>query len=312
MSLVSEAARDGATLSIQHLNAGSLSPASDHDPLPRDACAGPARSLTTNWRPPLPSAASNGEPLRTWLRENWYDDRHASLGYGEARRAMYARIDAREDGRVYGVYSGFSQPAADVTFLDPINAEHTVPQSWFGSAEPMRSDLHHLFPTHKGVNAARGTKPFGEIIDTETDRWFACPRRASCRSSRAFPTRRPSSMPRTLATSSSRRRPRRATQCAPSSTSTRCTQAEAGPSRNRGGWLAGAARLARSRPPGRPRAPAERPHRGGATQPKPVRRSPGDCLPGMGPSVLTRRPGRARCRVGARLDTWHREGRDEG
>jgi endonuclease I len=86
---------------------------------------------------------------------------------------MYSRIDAREDGRVHGVCSGFSQPAADVTFLDPINAEHTVPQSWFGSAEPMRSDIHHLFPTHKDVNAARSAKPFGEVTDSQTDRWYA-------------------------------------------------------------------------------------------------------------------------------------------
>ena len=174
-ALISEAAREGATLSIQHVNAGRLSQASDHDPyvvaLAPDQGEDPPPP--THGDPPLPPSDLAGEPLRTWLRENWPNGRHASLGYNDARRAMYSRIDARDDGRVYGVYSGFSQPAADVTFLDPINAEHTVPQSWFGSAEPMRSDIHHLFPTHKDVNAARSSKPFGEVADTQTDRWFA-------------------------------------------------------------------------------------------------------------------------------------------
>ena len=144
---------------------------------------------------------------------------------------MYARIDAREDGRVYGVYSGFSQPAADVTFLDPINAEHTVPQSWFGSAEPMRSDIHHLFPTHKDVNAARSSKPFGEVTDSQTDRWYATDRggRAAGRDAHSDASRR-SASPRTIATSSNRPRRRRATRRGRSSTSTRCIRAGVEPS----------------------------------------------------------------------------------
>jgi hypothetical protein len=174
-ALVSEAARDGAALLIRHINAGRRGQASDHDPYIVALASGQGGGLlpSNTGKPPIPPTDLVGEPLRTWLRKNWHNNRHASLGYNDARRAMYARIDVREDGRIYGVYSGFSQPAADVTFLDPINAEHTVPQSWFGSAEPMRSDIHHLFPTHKDVNAARGSKPFGEVTDSQTDRWYA-------------------------------------------------------------------------------------------------------------------------------------------
>lgn len=128
--------------------------------------------VTTAPTEPVPPADLTGGDLRVWLKANWYDGRHGTLGYNAARRAMYSMIDVAADGRVYGVYSGFSQPAADVTFLDPINAEHTVPQSWFGRGDPMRSDIHHLFPTHKKVNEARGSDPFGEIEDTATAKWY--------------------------------------------------------------------------------------------------------------------------------------------
>jgi endonuclease I len=36
----------------------------------------------------------------------------------------------------------------------------------------MRSDIHHLFPTHMDANAARGSDPFGEIDDATTENWF--------------------------------------------------------------------------------------------------------------------------------------------
>jgi hypothetical protein len=121
---------------------------------------------------PVPPQSLAGEALRTWLKANWYADRHRNLGYDAARRALFTSIDVAPDGRVYGVYSGFSRPAADTTFLDPINTEHTVPQSYFGRGDPMRSDLHHLFPTHKDANSARGSDPFGEIPDEATARWF--------------------------------------------------------------------------------------------------------------------------------------------
>jgi endonuclease I len=85
---------------------------------------------------------------------------------------MYSYIDIASDGRVYGVYSGFSQAGRETTFLNPINAEHTVPQSWFNKRSPMRSDIHILFPTHKDVNSARGSLPFGDINDDQTDKWY--------------------------------------------------------------------------------------------------------------------------------------------
>lgn len=118
-----------------------------------------------------PPSNLSGQSLRTWLKSNWYDSYHNTLGYNTARSAMYSYIDS-EGGTVYCVYTGYSQAAANTTYLNPINAEHTVPQSWFNSSEPMRSDIHHLYPTHGSVNSARSNYPFNEINDASTDTWY--------------------------------------------------------------------------------------------------------------------------------------------
>ena len=81
---------------------------------------------------PTPPTDLSGQELRDWLRENWYLPWHNDLGYGPARTAMFGTID-NEGGLLECVYSGFTQPAEMVTFPDPINTEHTVPQSFFNS-----------------------------------------------------------------------------------------------------------------------------------------------------------------------------------
>jgi hypothetical protein len=84
---------------------------------------------------------------------------------------MYGYID-NNGGQIYCVYTGFYQAASVTSFPNPINTEHTIPQSFFGSLEPMKSDIHHLFPTHMDANTARGNLPVGEVIDSQTDSWF--------------------------------------------------------------------------------------------------------------------------------------------
>lgn len=42
------------------------------------------------------------------------------------------------------------------------NKEHTVPQSWFGEATPMRSDAFHVYPTDIKMNSVRSNYPYGE------------------------------------------------------------------------------------------------------------------------------------------------------
>lgn len=46
---------------------------------------------------------------------------------------------------------------------DCYNREHIVPQSFFGSASPMVSDIHHIPPTDGKVNGMRSNNPFGVV-----------------------------------------------------------------------------------------------------------------------------------------------------
>lgn len=120
----------------------------------------------------VPPRNLSGVELRHWLKQKWYQGKHKALGYSQARRFMYSAIDKDSDGNVTGVYTGITQAGRNTSFLDPINAEHTIPQSWFGKKKPMKSDIHHLFPTHKKANSSRGSLPFGEIDDNVTDKWY--------------------------------------------------------------------------------------------------------------------------------------------
>ena len=116
-----------------------------------------------------PSGQHN-ETLRTWLKANLYDGYHSNLGYNLARQEMYSYTD-ESGGQIECIYSGFKQAAAFTTFPNPINAEHLVPQSFFGSVDPMRSDIHVLRPSHGDVNTARGVLPFGEV-NNATATWY--------------------------------------------------------------------------------------------------------------------------------------------
>ncbi|NNE56284.1 MAG: hypothetical protein HKN32_09705 [Flavobacteriales bacterium] len=117
-----------------------------------------------------PPAELYGEGLRAWLKVNTYDPVFDDQGYNGIRIAMYSYID-EVGGQVECVYSGFQQPAAAVTFLNPINAEHIIPQSWFGSASPMRSDIFNLRPSHESANSSRSNYPFGEVDDASAQ-WY--------------------------------------------------------------------------------------------------------------------------------------------
>lgn len=121
-----------------------------------------------------PPPGISGQAFRDWIKANYYDGFHTTLGYSTARGFMYGYID-NDNGTLTGVYSGFQMPWAygnTGTNPAPINAEHTVPQSFFGSAEPMRSDIHHLFPTYGNWNSTRSNFPFTDIDDNTTTKWM--------------------------------------------------------------------------------------------------------------------------------------------
>jgi endonuclease I len=45
------------------------------------------------------------------------------------------------------------------------NREHSFPQSWFGNASPMVSDLFQVYPTDGKVNGYRGNYPYGKVTN---------------------------------------------------------------------------------------------------------------------------------------------------
>ena len=101
------------------------------------------------------------------------DKNHADDFYRSARLEMYQNVFNYSD-TLAGVYSGYKHfySTAEYSNPDPINCEHTIPQSFFNKKEPMRSDMHHLFPTHKDINSKRSNYKFAEIDDSKTTNWM--------------------------------------------------------------------------------------------------------------------------------------------
>lgn len=115
-------------------------------------------------------AGLNSQPLRDWLKAEWYNPYFNDLGYNGARTQMFGYTDEL-NGSIYCIYTGFEQVAEFTTYLDPINTEHIIPQSFFGGISPMKSDLFNIRPTHGSANSSRGNSPYSEISD-ENAQWY--------------------------------------------------------------------------------------------------------------------------------------------
>lgn len=104
-----------------------------------------------------------------------------TLDYGDARDTMFLKIDAI-DRVLECVYTGLKIEiplGADPTTavykngsVNGINTEHTYPQSKGAKNEPAKSDMHNLYPTRLKANSDRSSHPFGEVPDSQTDRWY--------------------------------------------------------------------------------------------------------------------------------------------
>ncbi|MBF9140917.1 endonuclease [Hymenobacter properus] len=137
-------------------------------------------ALHAQTAPPMPPAAPtnlSGVALRDWYRTNWYDGKRVELSYATARGKMYNYAD-NYNNLVTCVYSGYQETVpysttnTSTTTVNRINCEHTVPQSWFNQTVRMRSDMHHLYPTYDTWNNLRGSDPYAEIPDAQTQTWM--------------------------------------------------------------------------------------------------------------------------------------------
>ncbi len=118
------------------------------------------------------------EDLRDELRYFYRIDDAKSLGYSTARQYLYSDV-FYEDGMLEGIYSGYQIPIdlSNSNYISQagsqgINCEHSFPQSKGAKNEPMRSDMHHLFPAKANVNEIRSNFKFIDIKDSSTYQWI--------------------------------------------------------------------------------------------------------------------------------------------
>lgn len=116
----------------------------------------------------------NGATLKTALHN--IIKTHTALSYTPGVWNAFSTTDRKTNGKVWDIYSDVPGgiPAYEWTFVtqqcgtyakegDCYNREHSFPQSWFGEASPMVTDVFHIYPTDGYVNAKRGNYPFGEV-----------------------------------------------------------------------------------------------------------------------------------------------------
>lgn len=96
---------------------------------------------------------------------------HTNVGY-DGLYDVYPTSDVVPGtNQVWDIYStctfthGKKQCGNYSSVCDCYNREHTIPQSWFNEASPMKSDAFHVYPTDGKVNGQRSNNPYGECAN---------------------------------------------------------------------------------------------------------------------------------------------------
>jgi len=101
---------------------------------------------------------------------------YVDLGYSGVRDQMFMSVDNQAtngggaaQNTLECVYTatqavGYTS-RSDAQNNFNFNTEHLFPQSFYGSNQPMRSDMHQLRPTLASSNSERGNKPFGVVTN---------------------------------------------------------------------------------------------------------------------------------------------------
>ncbi|MEO6036860.1 MAG: endonuclease [Saprospiraceae bacterium] len=138
-----------------------------------------ARLQAQSFGPVFPSLS--GQVLLDSLFDHYRPN--VVLDYAHARDTLYAKVLAKDDDSLHCIYTNYAlylDPTQDPTqyvYLNGsalgINTEHAYPQAKGAiSGTNAHSDMHHLFPARIPVNEARADKPFAEIPDAQTQKWF--------------------------------------------------------------------------------------------------------------------------------------------
>lgn len=110
------------------------------------------------------------ESLKTALKN--YCSTNTNNNYTTSRTAMFSTIDDyNNDDTITCVYTGRKVYTTGIPSVNPpqsMNTEHTFPQGFFNQDEPMRSDIHHLYPTDEVANNRRNNYDFGYVVSNIT------------------------------------------------------------------------------------------------------------------------------------------------
>ncbi|MEH2199412.1 endonuclease [Nostoc sp.] len=173
-------------IDIVHVNVGFSKPVSDHDPVIA-AFTLPATESNDTIPPvvePAPTPVSDSAIILPQLSKVALVEELAkeytpskNLNYDRARDEMFSVID-NQAGIVTDIYASYQirlngngDPSQEADKLG-LNTEHVWPQSKGADNGNAKSDLHHLFPAREDINSERGNKPFDDIADTKTKKWY--------------------------------------------------------------------------------------------------------------------------------------------
>ncbi|MDQ3019564.1 MAG: endonuclease [Bacteroidota bacterium] len=110
------------------------------------------------------------EPLKTALKI--FCMTNTNNNYTASRTAMFSTIDDYDmNDTIECVYTGRKVYTIGIPSVNPpqsMNTEHTFPQGFFNENEPMRSDIHHLFPSDEQANSRRSNLDFGYVVSNIT------------------------------------------------------------------------------------------------------------------------------------------------
>lgn len=118
---------------------------------------------------------AEGDDLRDELRsiissghsQNSYDDLHdyyeSTDNFGSNKVWDMYSMDGDGNAAYYFYFNSGQTCGSYSDEGDCYNREHSVPQTWFNSAQPMYADLFIVVPTDGYVNGQRSNFPFGEV-----------------------------------------------------------------------------------------------------------------------------------------------------
>jgi endonuclease I len=133
----------------------------------------PFQAFSQGYQPVFPDL--DGQELVDALVDSYSPQN--TLGSSASKDVLYGEIYNENDSLscVYTGYTIYLDPALDPSeeaFDQDINLEHTYPKAKGAGSGLPSNDMHHLHPSRVDVNSDRGSFPFGDIDDNESEYWY--------------------------------------------------------------------------------------------------------------------------------------------